>query len=267
MNPHTSLLDSIVSFAHDLPSEPLDRLCAELEALPPEASCEHLRGVAAHLSHPHVRYAFVRLVDLAERAGPQMTPSALVWALRAASRSRDVHQRQQSLEMVWTGPNASQVPLRRTDQVLLDLIAHAEHSILIATYATYPIADVSEALSTASAMGVDISLVIESPETDAGRASFWAVQDLMRRVPGTRVFVWPLAKRVQDPQGHTGSLHAKCAIADDSAVLISSANLTERALNGNIELGLLVRGGDLPRKLADHFRRLIAIGTFVSISG
>ena len=47
-----------------------------------------------------------------------------------------------------------------------------------------------------------------------------------------------------------GSLHVKCAVADDAAALISSANLTEYAMNLNMELGLMVKGGDLPSSLA-----------------
>ena len=54
-----------------------------------------------------------------------------------------------------------------------------------------------------------------------------------------------------------GSLHAKCAVADQATAFISSANLTEYALSLNMELGMLVKGGSLPRELAAHLRGLI----------
>lgn len=38
------------------------------------------------------------------------------------------------------------------------------------------------------------------------------------------------------------TLHAKCAVADDTLALISSANLTGHALQLNIEAGVLLRG-------------------------
>ncbi|MDA8379927.1 MAG: phospholipase D-like domain-containing protein [Actinomycetota bacterium] len=59
------------------------------------------------------------------------------------------------------------------------------------------------------------------------------------------------------------SLHAKGAIADDRLAFVTSANLTEYALDRNIELGLLVRGGEVPRQLARHFDRLVATGVLV----
>lgn len=49
------------------------------------------------------------------------------------------------------------------------------------------------------------------------------------------------------------NLYAKAAIADDRLAFVTSANLTEYALDRNIELGLLVRGGAVPKLLAEHF--------------
>ena len=40
-------------------------------------------------------------------------------------------------------------------------------------------------------------------------------------------------------------------------MLVSSANLTEFALNMNMELGLLVRGEDLPDRVVEHLNQLI----------
>ena len=53
------------------------------------------------------------------------------------------------------------------------------------------------------------------------------------------------------------SLHAKFAVADEAALFVSSANLTEYAFNFNMELGLLARGGDLPARAVSHLRRLM----------
>ena len=46
-------------------------------------------------------------------------------------------------------------------------------------------------------------------------------------------------------------------MADQATAFISSANLTEYALSLNMELGMLVKGGSLPRELAAHLRGLI----------
>jgi cardiolipin synthase len=46
---------------------------------------------------------------------------------------------------------------------------------------------------------------------------------------------------------------------DDSAV-ISSANLTEDAFSRNMEMGVLIRGGDVPDRLWTQFSALLAKG-------
>jgi hypothetical protein len=42
-------------------------------------------------------------------------------------------------------------------------------------------------------------------------------------------------------------------------------NLTEYALNLNMELGVRVRGGDLPNRLVDHLRRLMPGGVLIPL--
>jgi len=58
-----------------------------------------------------------------------------------------------------------------------------------------------------------------------------------------------------------GSTPAKLAIADDHVLLVSSANLTQSGVGRNIEAGLLVRGGPVPARAAEHVRQLQASGT------
>lgn len=43
-------------------------------------------------------------------------------------------------------------------------------------------------------------------------------------------------------------------------MFLSSANLTEYAFTINMELGLLVTGGNLPGEVEQHFDRLVARG-------
>jgi phosphatidylserine/phosphatidylglycerophosphate/cardiolipin synthase-like enzyme len=46
-------------------------------------------------------------------------------------------------------------------------------------------------------------------------------------------------------------------VADDETVFVTSANLTEAALDRNIEAGLLVRDRALAASVSSHFRGLI----------
>jgi phosphatidylserine/phosphatidylglycerophosphate/cardiolipin synthase-like enzyme len=46
---------------------------------------------------------------------------------------------------------------------------------------------------------------------------------------------------------------------------VSSANLTAFALELNMELGVLVRGGPAPRRVREHFDRMIRAGILVEV--
>jgi len=74
------------------------------------------------------------------------------------------------------------------------------------------------------------------------------------------VWGWPLEARERDGRGHHGVLHAKCAVADRETLHVSSANFTEHAMELNMELGLLIHGGDFPEQVARHFAGLITAG-------
>lgn len=57
------------------------------------------------------------------------------------------------------------------------------------------------------------------------------------------------------------------AIGDDDLLFITSANLTECAMNLNMGLGVLIRGGELPGQVRVHFERLIGAGMLRCIRG
>ena len=82
-----------------------------------------------------------------------------------------------------------------------------------------------------------------------GRAEFW---------------VWPAEKRPTLASGQV-SLHAKAAIVDGHAALVTSANLTRKGIGANMELGLLVRSGPEPARLATHLSELMDGGTLLRV--
>ena len=98
------------------------------------------------------------------------------------------------------------------------------------------------------------------------RGDSTAAHDLVRRFadrfwgsdwPGTArpsVYYDP---RSLEPDGPAGVLHAKAVVTDEQSVYITSANLTEAALDRNIELGLVVRDRALALSVIGHFRALI----------
>ena len=75
--------------------------------------------------------------------------------------------------------------------------------------------------------------------------------------PGTRkprVFFDPRSLELNGPGG---VLHAKAVVTDDENLFVTSANLTEAALDKNIEVGLLHRDRGLASSVVRHFVSLI----------
>jgi phosphatidylserine/phosphatidylglycerophosphate/cardiolipin synthase-like enzyme len=74
------------------------------------------------------------------------------------------------------------------------------------------------------------------------------------------LYHWPKEKRSLSETNKHGILHVKCAVADGEWLFLSSANLTQQAFTINMELGMLVRGGTMPRKVEKQFHQLIENG-------
>jgi phosphatidylserine/phosphatidylglycerophosphate/cardiolipin synthase-like enzyme len=138
--------------------------------------------------------------------------------------------------------------------------------VTVASFVAYKVPVVAQALARATRRGVTVRLILEDPDVSRGKVAFSALRALGEDVAAaSQIYVWPVENRPQDPYGNHGSLHAKCAVADSAALLISSANLTDHAFHLNIELGVLVHGGDLPARAAQHWTSLIASGTLQRI--
>jgi len=189
---------------------------------------------------------------------PGVSGGAVALALRATALAFERARKEQRIETVWTGPTTKAVPLRQTLGVLLQVVKASRERLVVVSFAAYKVAKVVEALLAASDNGVKIAVVIDEG-TDAANA-FTALAGV------AELYCWPAAGTVL-PNGATVRMHVKAAVADDHTALVGSANLTGQALNENMELGLLVEGGEVPRRLDAHFRSLIASQILVSIGG
>ena len=249
------ILADVVALARALPR---DLLTPVLDALMPSTTDRTGRpdGPPPPIP-PALSDAFERLLAVAQSGSPGASPEALSLALRAAWEADERRRAEQSIELVWTGPSPPGSTLRRTDQVLLEVIEEARRCLHVVTFAAYRIPRVWASLLAATRRGVDLTIVLES----SGKVAFDPMvaigADLML---AASVYAWPAEARPRDEAGHFGSLHVKCAVADDKHLLVSSANLTDFALELNMELGVSLRGGELPRRVADHLRYLIRAG-------
>jgi cardiolipin synthase A/B len=157
----------------------------------------------------------------------------------------------QSLDVVWTGPESGVATSRLTAAAVIGLISQARRELVLVSYATQADPGLAAALADAARRGVEITLVTER---HADNPAYFGTDAPFPGLRATRLH-WPASQR---PPG--ASLHAKIIVVDDEVVLITSANLTSRAMETNIECGILIRGGLQPRAVRDHIAGLHASG-------
>lgn len=160
---------------------------------------------------------------------------------------------QQSTELVWTGPTTPFVSARRTEQALLQVINAAEQTLFITSFVAYDVSTIVKALNAAIDRGVVISMLLELSQDHGGSITCDAIGKMKIRVPAGKLYAW----RDRTEQFSAGSVHAKVAVADGRICFITSANLTGYAMERNMEAGVLITGGDVPRQLNEHLQSLI----------
>lgn len=261
----TPLLQALDVLVEQLPHAAIEPLALALGGAPLGNWVLISAATQRVLAAPQYRAQIATFLTAWQSSAPDTSPASVALALRAAAYTSARHRRAQHLELVWTGPVSSQ-PLRRTAQVLVELIDGAKQSLLIVSFAVYDIEEIGQALLRAAHRGVQIQLIIESPKASAGRLAYDSLAAFGSDVTArARLFQWPSDQRLADEHGRLGSLHAKCAVADEQTLLLSSANLTHYALNLNMELGVRIEGGPLPRQVVEHFWELAHRQVLVTI--
>ena len=210
------------------------------------------------ISHPQYRSLVAGFLDSWESQAEKAAPRAVALALLTAAHSEKSHREDESVELVWTGPDVGVVPCRRTEQAVLQVIDSATERVTVVSYAVYRISHIRDALVAAARRGVRITVIVETPDRVEGQKEYNTLRALGDDVAScAAVYYWPQEKREKDAAGRSGILHVKCAVADGRSLFLSSANLTEYAFTINMELGVLVTGGRLPKQVEDQFDRLI----------
>ena len=241
-----------------LPPYVLSRLVSALDSgqiVPPYSAV----AVRSTVGGEH-QDAILQVLEEWERVG--VSPEAGVIWLHTLARAAD---RAPAPDFVWTGPEVVGLHARDTRRVYEELIGAAQHSIWVCSYAFFDgpraFATLAGRLDANPRLKVTLLLNIERRHGDTTAADtlvrrfadrFWG-----KEWPGNsrpRVYYDP--RSVAD-DGRGGVLHAKAVVADDEAVFVTSANLTEAAFDRNIELGLQVRDRTLASTTVLHFQTLI----------
>ncbi|MBX6764743.1 MAG: phospholipase [Rubrobacteraceae bacterium] len=237
-----------------------------------EAVAERLRGtpgirepwaIESVVSTPVARSRLKALLDAWQTS--DVSGDYLAGLLVGAAHAWREARTQVSVELVWTGPKTPFVETRLTEQVLLDLVRSAEEELFLVSFVAVGVPTIEEALREAMDRNVLVSILVERGKDHGGMLSFDPVDPLRNSLPGASVYVWPPENREVDDVGRYGSVHAKCAVADGRIAFVTSANLTGAALEKNMELGLLVTGGEIPLSIHRHLEALIVTGRIVAV--
>lgn len=243
----------------ELPEHIRKRLATALESklIAPPYSAASLRSV---LGVRNECEGIIRVLLSLERLGIS-GPAAAEWFKTVdAATSRIVRA-----DFVWSGPEVPGLHARDTRRVYNELLGGVEKSVWLSTFVFFDGPKAFEVLARRMAEKPDLQAILllniqrkRGDTTEADRLvrkfadRFWGIDWPGKLRP--RVYYDP---RSLEQDGPTGVLHAKAVVADDEAVFITSANMTDAALDRNIEMGLLVRDRALAATVVAHFRGLI----------
>jgi phosphatidylserine/phosphatidylglycerophosphate/cardiolipin synthase-like enzyme len=244
--PSRRLLEITASVGRSLQPAQAERLAAALAPLTNAVEAQHLTSLVPTAAF---QQSAQRLLDAwAEQPGP--TGVTVGAAVAAAAHAHYDARRTSPLDIVASGPTSRVIHARRTEQVLLQLIEEAHHQILLITYALHMHDALRTALQGAIARGVAVTVLAEDPHDDPNFSG--SPGQALSGLAVTRLR-WPANQR----PASGAALHAKAVVIDQRVALITSANITKRAAGDNLEIGVLIRGGDIPKRVADHIGQLL----------
>ena len=258
MTNHQIIVEAAIGLARSLPAT--TALTAASAILTTDKST--LRSeISKRVPHHHHRDLVLGFISRWQAEAPTLEAMVVGIALETAAKSEQAHRDSQSVELVWTGPDSGDHPFRRTEQAILQLLDAAQERITLVSFAIYRIPNIQQALVRAAKRRVKISVIVETPDRLEGENEYSTLLALGEDVANcSKVYYWPAEKRSRSLGTKLGILHVKCAVADGEWLFLSSANLTEYAFTINMELGVLVTGGDLPKQVEENFDRLINNG-------
>ncbi len=242
------LLDAVFAMASQVSPEKVKSIASKIRTTTREMATAALAGEVATAAAASVVSELVNAWQ-----STNVSAAELASMLIASSHVMRRSAAEQSTELVWTGPTTPFVSTRRTEQALLQVIQAATHTLFITSFVAYDVSIIVKELNAANDRGVVISMLLELSQDQGGSITFDAIGKMKTLVPTARLYAW----RDKTHSFSDGSVHAKVAVADGWMCFITSANLTGHAMEKNMEAGILITGGQIPKLLNDHLRSLV----------
>jgi cardiolipin synthase C len=201
--------------------------------------------------------AAARLIAAWQAADPPVSGAAVALALESAAYVAAGAEARRG-DVVISGPTSGTAAARLTSSVISELIHDCRESLLVVSFAAFGVPEVVRELKAAAGRGVRIDLVLETTADEGGtlRGHVGAAAAFAEIRQNATFWVWPAARRPAVGASRA-ALHAKLVAADERVALIGSANLTDKALAVNLELGVIIRDPDVVGGMVRHFRALM----------
>lgn len=176
------------------------------------------------------------------------------------------------VELVLSGPTVEGVEMRETSVVFASLLKEAREEVLVtsfvAKYSRELLGPLADFLDADAARKATIILNFQR-----GKDSTTTTELVARLADDFWRNQWPRGARrpslYYDPRGlaieptQRASMHAKVVVIDRRKAFVTSANLTARAQQENIELGVLVSHAPTAERIVAYFQALMANGHLI----
>jgi len=262
--PAGDLAAVIAELAERLPAGHLAAWARVLRTIPADDLPASARALEAALidARPGVALGGVagRLIVAWQTAVPPLSGAAVALALESAGQVAMRAAARRS-DLVISGPVSDSEAIRLTGSVISELIHDCRESLLIVSFAAFGVTEVVQELARAERRGVRIDLVLETTAEEGGalRGPVGAAAAFQAIRRDATFWTWPAARRPAIGASRA-ALHAKLVAADQRVALLGSANLTDKALALNLELGVIIRDPEVVRRMVHHFRSLMRPG-------
>lgn len=233
-----TIYDIIADIASEFPPDRIRSAIAKLHRMPTRGV--PLQNAKAAWGSFADKPLVLEFANAAASSG--LSPDELACALEGGLSAVARLLARQRLDILWTGPQTSAVPVRRNEQALCEVIDSAKKSLFIVSYVSCHADKVYDAIRAAIDRGVSVSFLLEASIKN----------DLDQLFPETDFYQWGNADA-----SVKSVMHAKCVVADNKMAMITSANLTGKAMEHNMELGVLIKGGTVPKVLKAHFEAMV----------
>lgn len=251
MDPQDRVIQLAAEVVTSLSKGQADALAADLENQPVPKRLTHVAGLIAPPSVADLTEAWVLAGNLTGRE--------LALAVRCAAVAVKTAASYEKVELIYTGPGLPDI--RRNSQALLEVVREARERLWVVSYTLFGVTEVLAAMEERANAGVEVSVIVDHlvGQDTKGKVAKWTQvsANLQSQAPSCRVLLWPEEQRPLH-NGSRASLHAKCAVADGRQAFVSSANLTDAAMERNLEVGYLITGGSSPRALDGYFTQLVS---------